>query len=201
MLHQGFKITQVHGPEHGGAPSLVGQWVFRKIHQAVEAEEVQDIVTIDESGAQYIDTLNSRLRENGVVSMSGFGPLGRRFFDLNFLGVRQQFATGIVSLAMVSGAALIPTFCFRDSAGTRHLVFEKPADMLASRNGQELYQKVLEAYSRLLESYVKQYPEQWTRWHAPLVATQAPRDEAAKAAGKSATMTRPAEESLQVRLA
>ena len=61
LLKEGFPVTQVRGPEHGGAPSLVGQWIFRKIHRAAEAERLPDIVVIDESSSHYIDVLTSRL--------------------------------------------------------------------------------------------------------------------------------------------
>lgn len=173
LVEQGFPITQVHGPAHGGGPSVAGQRFFRRIHRTAEARLLPDVVRIQEASTSYVDALMKRLRENAIVCMAGFGPMGSRFVPLDFLGVRQYFATGIISLALVSGAALIPVFCYRESDGVQHLSLEQPVPLPSGRNRQELYTEALESHSRMLADYVKRYPSQWSRWHAPLTSVDA----------------------------
>ncbi|MCW5981472.1 MAG: hypothetical protein KIT09_25530 [Bryobacteraceae bacterium] len=172
LAREGFPIVQVHGPDHGGAQSRLGQAVFRRIHRAAESRIVPEVVIIQEDSTAYVELLMNRLRNNSVVCMAGFGTTGTQFIPLDFLGMRQYFATGIISLARVTGAALIPAFCFR-AGGAQHLVLEEPADLASGVDRQELYRHTLERHSRMLAGYIRQYPEQWSRWHSPITGVGA----------------------------
>jgi len=97
--------------------------------------------------------------------MPGLGGEGHKFVPAQFLGARQQFATGVVSLARMTGASLIPVFCFKQDDGVDHLVLEKPINLESSGDGDEALEQIVTKYARLLESYIRKHPDQWYRWH------------------------------------
>ncbi len=104
LLEDRLPLAQVHGPEHGGSWSWAGQRVIRRLYAAAEQGFLQDIVRIQENSVEYIRTLTDTLKNNGLVCAPALGALGRRFVRVDFLGRRQHFATGLFSLALVSGA-------------------------------------------------------------------------------------------------
>ena len=80
---------------------------------------------------------------------------GQRFETVEFLGTPTAVATGAVTLARATGAALIPLFCFRDG-GTPRLILEGSLDP-ALDGGRA----AAAAYVRRLDALVRAYPEQW----------------------------------------
>lgn len=104
LRQQAIPFLQVHGAEHGGSSSWIGQTIIRRIHRASERRLGTQIVDIQEGAYSYLRTIKERLAANGVVCMPGLGPKGRRFLAHTFLGREELFATGVASLGMSSGA-------------------------------------------------------------------------------------------------
>jgi len=165
LVREGFRFTQVHGPEHGGGQSWFGRSVMYPRNRAQETELVGEIVDIQEGRYNYLRLLKQRLGANQVVCMPAFGPKGRRFVKIEFLGTPQYFATGVVSLAASTGAALIPVFSFQESNGESKVVFEKALDLDDRAPRLQLQRWALRQFARSLESHVRRHPEQWLRWH------------------------------------
>jgi lauroyl/myristoyl acyltransferase len=166
LLSEGLDFIQVHGAEHGGSDSWIGQRFMRGYRRALEAKVVPETVDIQEGGYSYLRRIKARLAANGVVCMPGMGPKGRRFIQLDFLGGKASIATGVASLSLSSGASLIPVYCFRDRKGVWRTVFEEPAPIDPTENRRSAQEALVEWYARTLESYVRRYPTQWRRWHA-----------------------------------
>ena len=162
----GIPYVRVQGAEHGGSSSWIGQNVVRPLKQRREARCVPEVIDIQEGAYGYLRQIKKRLAENRVVCMPGLGPKGRRFLRLSFLGGEESFATGVAGLAAASGAALIPVFCFCEPSGDWKTCFEEPIPAAAGDDRKEAQFAAVEAYSRILETYVRRYPEQWRRWHA-----------------------------------
>jgi KDO2-lipid IV(A) lauroyltransferase len=162
---EGFHVTVVHGPKHGGSSSCLGQRVIRRLHRAAAARLPVEVVDIDLNSAAYIELLMDRLCRNGVVCINGFGRLGRRPVALDFLGQKRYFATGPASLAITTGAALIPAFCHRDSSGRRHLTLERPCPVGGGESVGRLHERAVRYCGAALEAHVLRYPDQWMGWH------------------------------------
>lgn len=78
----------------------------------------------------------------------------------SFLGRDETFSTTWVTLAAMTGAAVVPTYCRMDDRGTFHLEFGEswrlPSDARRPGRATEWVEKAL----GLLETQVRRYPEQ-----------------------------------------
>ena len=98
-------------------------------------------------------------------NFGGDGKTGRNFVRLHFLGRTESFATGIVSLSMISGASILPMFCIRGRNRQRSVVIERPIDIQENTDRQRRSENGIGQYIKLLEAYMGRYPEQYRNWH------------------------------------
>ena len=171
LLERGLPFLQIHGAEHGGSGSWLGQNCIKGMNRRIEERAVPEIADIQEGGYSYLRKVKARLAAGGLVLMPGLGPKGRRFIRLNFLGFEESFATGVASLAMSTGAALIPAYSFRTEDGEPKTVLEEPVRFDLTRGKDQAQADAVTSYARMLESYVRRYPTQWRRWHTDPLAT------------------------------
>jgi lauroyl/myristoyl acyltransferase len=164
LVEQGFRLTQVHGPTHPGPGSLLSRRVIRPMHLRASARLFEEIVVIQPDSVAYLRHLASLLGRNALVCIPSLGLLGQKFAPVDFLGDRRYFASGIVSLARATGAALIPIFCFRAGDGVWRLALEAPIAVPSGATGDASLVEVATTYVRLLESYVRRHPDQWLSW-------------------------------------
>jgi len=101
------------------------------------------------------------LRKNGVVAMIGdkdFFGNGKR---IPFFGKQVRFPIGPVTIAMASGAALIPAFVLKQPDGRYFGVLED-AISLSNEGSREQAMKInLEKIASIFETYIQRYPDQW----------------------------------------
>jgi lauroyl/myristoyl acyltransferase len=164
LAERGIPLTLLRGPNHGAGPSRFGQRWIRALHRRAERELGFDTIDIQAESAAYLAEVRARLRRNGVVCVSSFGPMARRFVVLPFLGVEQCFAVGVPSLAYLTGAALIPASCIPLGDGRYKMVLEPAVPMRAEEGLEEMQLRALRHYAGLMEKYVERYPDQWLRW-------------------------------------
>jgi KDO2-lipid IV(A) lauroyltransferase len=101
------------------------------------------------------------LRRNEIVCLQGDRNYGRRGMKADFFGSPVTFPPGPVLLAMASKAPLIPIFIIQeDGKGYRFLV-EDPVPMQDTGNREEDARENLERVVRILEGYLRRYPDQW----------------------------------------
>jgi len=100
------------------------------------------------------------LKQNEIVFILG-DNLKRGKVDTFFFGQRVPSPRGPVSLALRSGAALVPMYMIRNYQGELHLVIEP--GVLLIRNGN-IYEDVSANTRRIveyLEKLIARYPDQW----------------------------------------
>ena len=168
-MEKGFSLCQIHGQPHGGSQTWLGQKVIRRIRRKAKARLCPEIIDIPNDSFAYLRDLVSRLKQNGIICIYAFGSLGHKFVHVEFLGTKQHFATGIFSVARMTGASIIPIFCFKDADDTDHLVLEKPMNLESGGDWDDVLTQVITRYAQILESYIGKYPDQWP-WHGWLVA-------------------------------
>jgi KDO2-lipid IV(A) lauroyltransferase len=164
LIELGFRLIQVTGPTHPASSSWLGQRVIRPMQLRAAARLFAEVVIIQDGSVAYLRRLAGRLRDNGIVCIPSLGVMGQRFVPVELLGERRYLATGVLSLARSTGAALIPLFCFRDRDGRWRLVLEAPIAVPAGGKGDADLAGTMAAYARLLEGYVRRHPEQWFSW-------------------------------------
>jgi lauroyl/myristoyl acyltransferase len=115
------------------------------------------------SGLQVFGERNSApgvlglLRSGGTVGMLVDRDVTHEGATADFFGRPTRMPRAHVSLALRSGAVILPGFVVREPGGRQRLIFEPPLDPreLGSREGG------LEACLKVLEKYIRRYPEQW----------------------------------------
>ena len=98
----------------------------------------------------------------GIVPDQDTDKVGGIFID--FFGVPAYTPTGPVSLAMATGASIIPCFIVRENKG-HHIYIEDPLELVDTGNKTEDISVNTQRWSKLLEEYIRRYPQQWVWMH------------------------------------
>lgn len=167
----GFSVIQVHTLRHlGGMGSgqLQYGWIIRNIvHPYLDRRERERTAGIiylpQDSSLSYVRTLLGQLRENSILCVAADGDYGHRHITLEFLGHPCNFATGMVSLAQLSGASLIPFFCAPAENGGCALCIDAPLDILGAPKHAR-GSAVISRYAAILESKIRAHPEWYRHW-------------------------------------
>ena len=118
------------------------------------------VIEVDESPFSAIPILK-HLRQNGVVAMMG----DRDFFGngklISFFGKQVRFPIEPVTIAMTSGAALIPAFVLKQPDGKYFGVLEEAISLTCKGSREQAIQKNLEKIAVIYETYIQRYPDQW----------------------------------------
>jgi len=173
-LHEnGIALHQVHGMDdmagffiQDDSTSWVRRNWIKPFFNACEMKVVADVINLPSSSSRrFTKHLLELLKQNAIVCISGDGKIGHKFVDVDFLHHKEFFSTGMVSLAKLSGATILPIVCFHEKGGSIRLVFERPVHIdTGAEREQGLRASVLQ-FVELLEGYVRQYPEQYRNWH------------------------------------
>jgi len=100
------------------------------------------------------------LRDNGAVMMLA-DNLKRGELETTLFGQRVRTARGFVSLALRTGAAVLPVYLVRGRSGRLQLVIEPEMEMVRTGEmGADLAANT-DRIMRLLEELVRRYPDQW----------------------------------------
>lgn len=170
LRHIGISVHQVHNENHfSGLRVGVSTWVQRRLVKPFleKSEEgcVAEIIYLKESDSlAYAKQLLDILQKNEVICVSGEGTRGYKKVKLRFLGDMGQHPTGLVNLARISGAPLLPIFCFELQNTRPRLVIEQPIEIETNIDRDAAAQNALVEYFRLLESYVMRYPGMYRHW-------------------------------------
>jgi lauroyl/myristoyl acyltransferase len=100
------------------------------------------------------------LRSPGrILYYSGDAIEGKRKVEIQFLGHRMQFATGTLHLAAQASAIVLPIIhLYRH--GRIYVSLGEPLDG-QWENGPGDYRRILDAFAKLLESYIVPHPEEY----------------------------------------
>jgi len=99
----------------------------------------------------------------GILADQDVDSIDGVFVD--FFGKPAYTPTAPVKLGMATGAPLIPAFMIRKNDNTFKLVVEKPITIPGEKGSEEEVKKYTQAWTDVLEKYVRRYPEQWVWLH------------------------------------
>lgn len=83
---------------------------------------------------------------------------------VDFFGHPAYTPVGPVSLALASGAPLIPCYIVRRN-GTHRVIVEDPLELIDSEHKEKNLQINTLRWSKITESYIRRYPSQWVWMH------------------------------------
>jgi lauroyl/myristoyl acyltransferase len=160
LFGRGISVHQVHVSSHLGGLDAPGETQVRSrfvqpYFEACERKFVDEIIYLRENNSlAFTRRLAEVLQNNQVLCLSGEGQFSARPITLTFLGSERKFATGAISLAKLTGAPVLPMYCWRDSSNHLELMIEPPLALEAG----------MRPYVEQLETYVRRSPEQYRGW-------------------------------------
>jgi lauroyl/myristoyl acyltransferase len=173
VLHgHGFAICQVHGTEHLGefstsdAMTRVRAAVIKPFLDAREKRWLNELLYLPTGGSLVgARQLQQRLERNTIVCMTGDAYSGQRQMPVRILGHTQFFPAGLVGLAQLCRAPILPMYCVTENDGRLRVVVEAPIRVSSDADREHDYQRILDRLAQLLESYIRRYPGQYREWH------------------------------------
>jgi lauroyl/myristoyl acyltransferase len=173
LYENGFSLYQVHARFHiGGFANIttpetwVRYHVIRPLFEKLEKEFVKEIIRLPNSSSlAFTRQLMDILEQNKILCITGDGRLGQKLIPLKFLAHTQLFSTGMVSLARLSGASILPIFCIENREGIACLIIEPPIKTEGKEGREQELKNSVAEYAGLLESYIRKYPEKYHSWH------------------------------------
>jgi lauroyl/myristoyl acyltransferase len=109
-------------------------------------------------------TSSSGCEPDGVVSIRA-GDVGQRTLDLPFLEGTLRLATGPASLALGSGATLLPVCCIRRGPGDFVVAIEPALEAAAGRARRDAADDLVRGFAARLEAWVLRQPYMWSGWY------------------------------------
>ncbi|MGZ8209476.1 MAG: lysophospholipid acyltransferase family protein [Burkholderiales bacterium] len=173
VLHgHGFAICQVHGTDHLGEFSTsdgltrVRSAIIKRFLDAREKRWLSELVYLPAAGSlAFARQLRQRLERNTIVCMTGDFYSGQRLMPVRILGHTQFFPAGLVGLAQLCRAPILPMYCVTENDGRLRVVVEAPIRVSSDADREHGYQRILDQLAQLLESYIRRYPGQYRHWH------------------------------------
>jgi KDO2-lipid IV(A) lauroyltransferase len=174
LFENGFLIHQVYAEVHlrgflTPAPDRYNSWVREHLikteMEKFEKPFLAEIIYLPSSDSLvFTRILLDRLKQNAILCVPGDGRSGKKFVPIRFLGQTWLFSTGMVSLAKISGASILPIFCIQEKNGKENLIIEPPILIETGVGREQVLEKGVLQYVRLLESYIQKYPDQYRNW-------------------------------------
>lgn len=106
------------------------------------------------------------LSRNQIVAIL-FDQRGRRSKGIwaDFFGRKVPTTPGLATMAIRSGAPVIPVFMIRERYHKHHLVIKDPLPLIHSGDFHQDVEANTQLFNQVLESIIRQYPEQWLWIH------------------------------------
>jgi lauroyl/myristoyl acyltransferase len=102
------------------------------------------------------------LSSNAIVAQVGDGLHAASFVDVDFLGHRVPFSTGMASVAQVTGAAVVPIFEVGSPSDRMRAFIEEPWGV--ERDTYGALENAVAAYARRLEHHLLANIPCWEHW-------------------------------------
>ncbi len=163
LARAGVRVAHLSRPFHGGfSPSRAALAILNPWTRRAEDKHLVEriVIPLDES-LGYVRRLRAILTANGVLTIAGEHS-GQRNVTLPFLGEDTAFATGAVSLARATGAALLSVRAERTAPGAYAIVIESAIAIPPDRT--EGAAIVMGELVGRLERAVHAHPADWEPW-------------------------------------
>ncbi len=158
--HRGFNINQIgRSPLEdledvvGGKPS--GLFIrAMEIRDKLERSLPARIIYLSESPRRAFEAI----KKGGILAIAIDGGGGKNRIEVDFLGRRASFSAGPFSLALKTGAVVLPLFVVREKPWFNRIVIEKPFPVVYTGNDETDVINNTQNFANLLSEYVALYP-------------------------------------------
>jgi len=118
----------------------------------------EGLVGNEDSSVQFMKRAYECLRQNGVVNISGDGHVGERRIKVPMFDGMVSFPTGGISLALMSGAAILPCFSDVDDSPRFRILIQEPLSCPTGLSRSDQVQSLAESYAARIAEYVLRHP-------------------------------------------
>jgi KDO2-lipid IV(A) lauroyltransferase len=101
------------------------------------------------------------LKKKEIVCLLSDERKGQSEVQVDFFGHPVQTATGAAVFSLKTGAPLVPIFIVRHENGSHTIFIEPQLDVPLNGNQKEDILSLTAASTKVIEDYVKKYPDQW----------------------------------------
>jgi lauroyl/myristoyl acyltransferase len=160
----GHPITNLRSYVHPYSGTRFGRAWLNRIRTSVEDRYLAGTATLYPTGGPAaLRELQSRLRENGVVSITANSG-GDQPCRLPCLGGTLNLALGGAALARIAKAPLLPVFAAPAQAGTYVVEVHPALHTEHEVRGRRQDELLAAAFVTRLEAFVKRHPTVWRGW-------------------------------------
>lgn len=106
------------------------------------------------------------LKEKKMVAMLGDRPGNNNTITVDFFGRKTSFPRGVATLAMITGAAVLPVFVVL-KGGKYWGIIEQPIyfQCPSRKEREQIIRQGMEELVQFFERYIKEYPDQWYNFY------------------------------------
>jgi len=114
------------------------------------------------------------LKKNHVLVIYGDQRQRQGGIGVTFFGIPASAASGPITLALSTGAPVVPMFMVRNPDRRTHTLFiEDPLELIVTGSKTDDIRANVQRYTDVIESYVRRYPAHWA-WDHKRWAMQGP---------------------------
>ncbi len=156
---KGYKLHIMPGtPLFGGSGYI---WHIKNRLYELRRKEEQGYPYKVISTKDYPKCMVEVLEKNESVLMTIDGREARKFLPLKFLKRTAQFSPAIISLAMRTGAVILPFVVIRGKDKKDKIIIEPTMELTFVEDREEMLRVNLEKLIKILERYVWKYPDHY----------------------------------------
>ena len=170
LARHGVRPSHLSAPSHGYSRTRFGKACLNPIVTSVESRYLAERVLMSDRALPTeirvlaaMRQLRTRIEEGHVASVSAlstdWGPV-----HVRILKGKTRLAYGAPGLAHAVGVPVFPVFAVQDADGRATVTIEAPLQLAAGMNPREAAIQAAHEYARILDRYIRRYPEQWRGW-------------------------------------
>ncbi len=132
----------------------------KKVNEFFDAQRNRKGVKVIAMG-KAVRSCISEFRKNHMVALVGDRDFTQKGIVIDFFGKPMHFPEGPAALSLMTGAAIVPGFMFRNPDDSFTLRIEKSIEFSPSGDKVKDLAGLIIVYKKVLEDYIRKYPEQW----------------------------------------
>ena len=164
-LHEAdYQISHLSREFHGPSDTRFGRNVINRLSIDCENRYLTQRIAMQagrESPA--LRQLVRTLRKGQLISIS-CSHYGRKIVDAPLLGGKLPIAVGAASLAMTTGAPLMPVFVARRGPEDFEIVVEEPMELPTGGDQDDAIEQIVNRYATKIEQYANTNPSAFADW-------------------------------------
>jgi len=116
------------------------------------------VIPLGKAARRCIECLST----NKIIALVGDKDFTQGGIIEEFFGRKSLIPKGPAGFSLKTGSPVVPAFVIRQNDDSFKLIFEKPIEPLVTGDKDRDMHNLTKKYLRVIESYIKKYPSQWS---------------------------------------